>query len=175
MKITVEPMNSMDWRSKAFDSTVRFKTDIPDFVAYMMEHSPIRVEHYCVDMRDIPVFVSVHMVRHKIGVEHFCLTQRDDRGGIDDGRWTPTDHLMIVNAQSLINISRDRLCLKSHKETVKIMSLIKRAVAEINPALADFMVPNCVYRGGICKEWKNTCGKKAAIMRKYNYYRSLFE
>lgn len=175
MEIRVDAVNSSDWRKLAFDSTVRFNTNVGDLEAYMMEHSPIRVEIYCVRMIQVPVFASTHFVRHGIGCDHFILTQRDDRGGVDEGRWTPTNHTIFMNAQALINVARERLCLKSHSETVKIMSLLKKEIGEINPALEQFLVPNCVYRGGLCKEGRNTCGKRDRILSKYSYYRELFD
>lgn len=350
-KIIITETKNRNWKKKAFDSTVRFDSKVSDLNSYLMEHSPIRVEEYCIEMKNIPVFVSTHYCRHKIGVEHFCLTQREDRinkaiqkgssstykgftgaafreiftyedgklfwrlkpsnnlynigdeaGSIDSynrcciqysnkrmkrsviifmmhhnyrppvvdhkdmdtlndkiknlrpsttqlnaintpkkantlfkgvhlipktgnyisriqldgekinlgtyedpveaaieydkkalelfgdyaylnfpdkkdtygGRWYPTNHTMFLNAESLITMAAKRLCLKSHKETVYIMSLIKKEIEKINPELAMCMVPMCVRRNGLCIELKNTCGFKDSIMEKYSYYKELF-
>jgi hypothetical protein len=112
-------------------------------------------------MYGIPTFVSTHFVRHNIGIiAHFCKTQRDDRGGEDDAdRWTPTNHGILCNAQTLVNMARKRLCFKSHIATVRQMRNIRAEVMKVDPALAVRLVPECVYRGGICYEDK-LCGKR---------------
>ena len=170
--IKVNSITSDFWVRKAFDSTVKFKTNLSKSDIYRMEHSPIRVQEFFIEMIGIPTFVSIHFVRHKIGVEHFVQTNRDDRGGEEADRWTPIKHSMKINAEALINMARKRLCLTSHKETVKIMSLIKQKIYKADWALAQFMVPDCVYRGGICKE--GGCRQKQQINKKYSYYKDLF-
>ena len=63
---------------------------------------------------------------------------------------------MLINAQSLINMARKRLCMKAHKETRMIMESIKEAIENIDPDLAKCMIPECQYRGQ-CHELKS-CG-----------------
>ena len=122
---------------------------------YKCEHSPIRTQIFWIRMFDIPSFVSVHFVRHKIGVEHFVQTNREDRGGEPDaGRWSLVNHGMLINAQALIQIARKRLCNQSHTETIKTMLNIKTAIAEVDPFLCGFLVPECIYRNGYCPELK---------------------
>ena len=124
---------------------------------YKCEHSPIRTRMFSIEMYNIPTFVSVHLVRHKIGVEHFVKSNRDDRGGNgEENRYTPANHLMFINAQALINISRKRLCLKAHRETQAVMLKIKQGVELCDPDLAKYMVKECEYRNG-CHELKS-CG-----------------
>lgn len=132
-------------------------TKIPMDKLYKSEHSPIRTQLFWIEMMGIPSFVSVHLTRHKLGVEHFVQTQRDDRGAdaVAD-RNTPVNHAMLINAQALINMSRKRLCLKSHYETCKVMHLIKKTLRIQDNDLAECMLPECLYRNG-CNEPK-TCG-----------------
>lgn len=134
---------------------------------YRNEHSPMRTQLFKVSMYNIPTFVSVHFVRHNIGIMgHYCKTQRDDRIAETEGttpdRWTPTNHGILCNAQALINIARKRLCYTSHWATRKVMWDIHRQVELVDPALAKRLVPECIYRGGICHEDK-MCGKKPLI------------
>ena len=126
---------------------------------YAMEHSPIRTQIFAVEMVGIPNFVSVHFVRHKIGVEHYVQTMREDRGAdtIAD-RLTPTNHLMIANAQALINMARKRLCYKASRETRETMEQIRTAIGGVDPNLGNVMVPECYYRGFICHE-RTPCGQ----------------
>lgn len=160
---------------KAFGSTVRFKSNVCLLDAYRMMHSPIRTQEFFIELLDIPTFVSVHLVRHKIGCEHFVLSNRDDRGGLSADRDTPVNHSMKINAEALITLARKRLCLKAHKKTVQVMSLIKHRLKSIDPDLVNFMVPECVFRNGICPEGKFTCGKKDRILKKYAGYKDFFD
>ena len=122
---------------------------------YKCEHSPIRTQLFWVEMEDIPTFVSVHLVRHKIGVEHYVETKRDDRGGDgSEDRDTPVHHCMLLNAQTLINMAKKRLCSKAHKTTQTVMRLICERTREVDPELYPFLVPDCIYRGEKCHELK---------------------
>lgn len=119
------------------------------------EHSPIRALIFQIDLIDIPYWVSVHLVRHKNGVEHFITTQRSDRTGENRDnkpQSAPVTHTMIINAQAIINISRKRLCGKASKETRDVWRMVKHEMKNIDPILHSYMVPNCIYRGGICFE-----------------------
>ena len=120
---------------------------------YRAEHSPVRTQIFWVDMYGIFSFVSGHLVRHKIGVEHFVRSHREDRGGDGtEGRRSPVNHSMLVNAQSLIDISHERLCRQAHVDTRRVWLAVRRAVARVDPDLARCMVPKCVYRNGHCPE-----------------------
>ena len=125
---------------------------------YACEHSPIRTQIFLVHMLEIPNFVSVHFVRHKIGVEHFVQTHREDRGAnFTADRNTPVNHLMLLNAQALIQLARKRLCFKASAKTRNVMNLIHVEICSLDPDLASFMNPECVYRSGVCYERK-PCG-----------------
>lgn len=141
---------------------------------YRAEHSPIRCRMFWVEMLGIPSFVSVHLVRHKHGVEHFVQSMRDDlyldkTTRID--RDTPVNHGMLINAQALVQISRKRLCLKSHKKTIAVWSKVRNAVSEIDTDLADFMVPECKYRNGLCPELRECKPGPAKVCAAYNAQR----
>jgi hypothetical protein len=104
-------------------------------------------------MHGIPSFVSTHLVRHKIGIEHYVESFRDDRGGTgNENRLTPVNHGMLLNAQALIQISRKRLCYKSHSKTIAVWTKVRNEIAIIDQDLAMAMVPECVYRNGLCPE-----------------------
>ena len=88
--------------------------------------------------------------------------------------WAPVNHSMKINAEALINLARKRLCLTSHEETVYIMNMIKEEIAKVNHNLGQMLVPNCVYRNGLCKEIKSKNKCLNGMMKKYSYYRDLF-
>ena len=72
-------------------------------------------------------------------------------------RYTPVNLGLLINAQSLIDISKLRLCTQAHKETIAAFESLKEAIKEVDPELAAMMVRKCVYRGGICGE-PRCCG-----------------
>lgn len=143
---------------KACEFTINAKSKMTLAKIYQCEHSPLRTQIFTIEMLAIPTFVSIHFVRHKHGVEHFVKSNRDDRGGKgkETTRLTPVNHMMLCNAQALINMARKRLCLKADQETVKVMEEIAWKVREVDYDLWSFMVPECVYRQG-CHELK-PCG-----------------
>jgi len=132
------------------------------------EHSPIRTILFKIELRKIPAFVSVHLTRHsQTGELHFVSSCREDRGYEGEAtRSTPVNHMMILNAQHLINISRYRLCTTSHQETAALWKGVCEACAEIIPELEEFLVPNCLYRGH-CPEFRS-CGYLRRYKEKQN-------
>lgn len=68
-------------------------------------------------------------------------------------RYTPVNLGLCLNAQSLIDMSKLRLCTGcAHAETVMVFRAIKEKVKEADPALASMMARKCVYRNGLCGE-----------------------
>ena len=116
---------------------------------YDAEHSPIRTQIYCIELRGIPTYVSVHLTRHKVGVEHYVKSNRNKEETIT--RETLVNHMMIINANALINMARKRLCHKADAQTVYVMECIKAELIKVDSSLAKHLVPECLYRGN-CKE-----------------------
>ena len=80
---------------------------------YKSEHSPIRTQIFCIELLSIPSFVSTHLVRHHVGVMHFVQSMREDRGATEvANRQTPVHHMMVANAQGLLDMAKKRLCTK---------------------------------------------------------------
>lgn len=144
----------------------------------LAEHSPIRRLRVRWKWVDLPYWVSVHFVRHKFGIEHWVSTQRTDRTGEDRNEKSqdaPVTHECEANAQSLINISRKRLCMQAAPETREAWQAVKNEIAACDPVLASCMVRECVYRG-FCPEMK-PCGfaetpKFNDEVREYRYGRT---
>ena len=127
----------------------------------MSEHSPLRALIFRIDMMGIETATSVHLVRHKYGVEHFVSSNRPDRNGGNENidRHSPVNHIMVINAQELIFISRRRLCRLASPETRMVWMMVVDALKSVDPILASFCMPNCVYLGR-CPE-PLSCGKSA--------------
>ena len=77
------------------------------------------------------------------GINEICATT---------DRYTPVNLALLINAQSLIDMSKLRLCMQSHKETRYVFERLKEAIAKVDVDLSNVMVAKCVYRGGICGE-----------------------
>jgi hypothetical protein len=125
------------------------------------EHSilyPILIKLTCTD---IPYRTHVHFIRHKIGFLPYVTTTRPDLTGKPQSEGDLVDCIFIVNPVSLITIARKRLCGRAAPKTRELMMDIKMAVNEdLGPygkALAEAMVPNCVYRQK-CTEGRRSCG-----------------
>lgn len=169
MQVTVRKLTGVELAHRAIESTVRGELTAKATLGqvYCWEHSPSRTQMFWIEMVDIPTFVSVHLVRHSAtGQQHFVQSNRGDRGGdATANRDTPVKHSMLLNAQHLIDMSRKRLCSQASLDTRRLWLDVRDAVAEVDPELALFMVPNCVYRGGQCPEPK-PCGSYK--VKRYN-------
>ena len=116
-EVKVTKITGADLMRLACSYTISAESEMTLDKIYQCEHSPMRTQMFVVEMKDIPTFVSVHFVRHKHGVEHFVKSNREDRASHtgDSGRWHPVNHMMLCNAQSLVNLARKRLCRKASK------------------------------------------------------------
>lgn len=90
-------------------------------------------------------------------------------------RHAPTDLAFIINAEALINMAHKRLCSKASKETRDIVRKICELIEEQDPDLYQHLVPQCIYRGGICPEQK-CCGYNTTetFKKALGQYRLLF-
>ena len=90
-------------------------------------------------------------------------------------RKQPTSLAFIANAEALINMAHKRLCAKASPETREIFGQICELVEEQDPDLYQHLVPQCVYRGGICPESK-CCGYIASEkgQSRLKFYKALF-
>jgi len=160
--------NELDWqRCKilALNTVGKKSINSPDhnwkIQMLKSEHSPIRTLMFTIKM-EVPYWVSVHFSRHKFGVEHFVTSQRNDRQiNYDRNQAIQSQyvtHIMDINAQELMFIARKRLCKQASEETRDIMQKICKKIIELCPEFEDLLVPNCVYRGGLCFEF-NKCKK----------------
>ncbi len=127
----------------------------------LAEHSPIRLLEYDITFKRMRQWVTVHLVRHHNGVVPFVATQRADRSILKYDRdalpqGSLNDMMMSCNAQSIINISRKRLCAKASKETRYAWTLAMHELRKIDPILEEKCVRECTYRG-FCPEMES-CG-----------------
>lgn len=68
-------------------------------------------------------------------------------------RQAPTNLFGDLNAQAIINISRDRLCAAASDQTRLVWQAVIDEIAKVDPALAAHCVRPCVATG-ICRERK---------------------
>ena len=141
------------------------------------EHSQIKLVEFTIMFENLRQWVGVHLLRH-LFVLPFIHSQREDRRELDIPRddlpqGSLNDQDFVVNAQTLINMSRKRLCKCASKETQEAWHIVKEKIQEIDPETAAVMVPNCIYRG-FCPEVKS-CGwcKTEAFRKQLEEYRNL--
>lgn len=156
-------------------------TEIPLFVASQFVRSHIGIEKFQLskrtdrggeDFRAViqRILADLHLAWDRHDAEAFeevcseilSLTERFDR-------YTPVNLAFICNAEALINMAHKRLCSKASQETREIFKLIKLSVKLVDPDLADHLVPQCWYRGGICPEAK-CCGLNKSVQAE-DYYK----
>lgn len=141
-----------------------FSENIPtdDFKKKILiaEHSPIRILNFTWLWSHIPYWVSTEMSRHKF--EKFITSQRDDRNNniisrSEKRQDSPVDFIGTANMQSLIDVSRKRLCYCASKEARQLMEELKYEMHEKGyEKESNVLVPNCIYRFG-CPEMAS-CG-----------------
>lgn len=164
MRITVEKLTDIELAKEFLETTVHdkeFKSSMKKLDRlYLSEHSPMYSQIFIIRMYDIYSYVSTHFRTHK---KHFICeqvtTNRVDRGGDKDaGRYSLVDMMIMCNAKTLIDMSLKRLCNNADYNAKLAMSMIKEEVKKVDESLYRFMVPQCIYRCGLCQEFK-CCGK----------------
>ena len=128
---------------------------------YKAKHSPIRTQIFIIRMKGIPAFVAHHLRTHYVGVMgHWITSRRDDRGGeAKETRSELVDHILICNAETLMNMAAVRLCRSSHIKTYQVMHGIKGKIKDIDPDLYRHLLPKCDILAAGCTEPKS-CGRQ---------------
>lgn len=157
--VYTEALATMGCSSKDKEPTSRWKARI-----LQARHSPIRAMMYRIQLTGIKYWVSVHLCRHTQGVTHYVKSQRDDRNPeCNESRdnfpqSALVNHEMVLNAESIINIARKRLCMKASPETRKVWEAVVQELKNIGEVeLAAFCKPECWWCGNQCPEIK-PCG-----------------
>ena len=125
----------------------------------LCEHSPLRHSLITIDIVDIPFAIMGHFVRHHVGVTPYVTTSREDRTGVkreERSQMDPVSMRLDLNVQSLINISRKRLCQQADPTTIKIWEAILEAVREYDEDIYWACVPEGIRTCG-CPELFGNC------------------
>lgn len=145
----------------------------PEFKTKLLisEHSPIRLGEIVFVWKSIKSWVATHFARHWIGWEKWISTQRADRTKVNrDESPQGTEVTMKVksNPQSLINVSKVRLCFQASPETREKMEDLKISIKESGEEEVSLvMQPQCVYRCG-CSEFQS-CGYWQRFVKEYGH------
>lgn len=147
-------------------------------------HSPLRSGVMLIELDDIPYFVHTHLVRHNVGVVPFVGTSREDRTGVKRNERKQTDLIsmdLLVNIESLMNISEKRLCNCADIETIKVWKAVLEEVKKYDKDIYWACTPSCVRTGG-CIEGFSNCNYYDSLMngvdmetqtnitKRYDYY-----
>ena len=147
-------------------------------------HSPIRFAMYSFEFEDIPSNTSTHYARH-VHAQPYISTLRPDRmtdrpkymdqlieefGMFVDSdhlpRMTPVGMILDANAEALMIMMNKRLCMTSAEVTRDIAHGMTFIATQATPEMDRFLVPMCVYCGGICHEYGGGCGMCPHYLKK---------
>ena len=124
-------------------------------------HSPVRVLNFAFLIENIPSNTATHFARHVHAVP-FVSSLRNDRqdrmNGDEAPRNTPVDMVFYCNAEELMTVANKRLCSKASAKTREVAGMMCDEVAKVMPEIAEFLVPNCLWHGGVCHELES-CGR----------------
>lgn len=124
-------------------------------------HSPVRVLNFAFLIENIPSNTATHFARHVHAVP-FVSSLRNDRqdrmNGDEAPRNTPVDMIFFCNAEELMTIANKRLCSKASAKTREVAGMMRDEVAKVMPEITEFLVPNCLWHGGVCHELES-CGR----------------
>lgn len=132
----------------------------------LAEHSPLRHSLITIDIEDVPFYVMGHIVRHSVGVTPYVSTSREDRTNIprDERRQTDLVSMRLdMNIQSLINISRKRLCNQADRQTQLLWLEVVKAIAEYDQDIAWACVPEGVRTCGCPEKFSQCCACENVI------------
>lgn len=124
------------------------------------EHSPLRHSLITIEINDVPFYVMGHLVRHHVGVTPYVTTSREDRTNTPRDERKQTDLVsmrMDLNIQSLINMSRKRLCNQADKTTQKIWLEVVKEIAKYDEDIAWACVPEGIRTCGCPEKFGNCC------------------
>ena len=164
MKIKVEKLTNTDLLLSAVKHVFNVEVKSSMKKWYLSEHSPIRTQLFAIYGTDVPYSVIMQLRTHEKNGSLFLVEPGRPDTGTDRAknqtgnyRDMPRNVFILCNAQHLIDWSRKRLCNKTEDKTRFFFNELKNIIKEVDSALAERMVPNCVYRG-ICPEF-TSCGK----------------
>ena len=171
MEVKLIEVSDWKWVEWAFSRTTHTghgKVKLTPLQAYLSEHSPIRERVFRFEC-EWPDYVHQAFTRHHVGVNHYVGTHRHDRGHKEvDSRESLRQHALVINAQELINMARQRLCFQATLGAREAMAAIRQAVAEVDMDLAFCMVPDCIYRRRCCQP--RPCGNFETLKTEYAEY-----
>lgn len=124
------------------------------------EHSPLRHSLITIEINDVPFYVMGHLVRHHVSVTPYVTTSREDRTNIPRDERKQTDLVSMridLNIQSLINISRKRLCNQADKITQKIWLEVVKEIAKYDIDIAWACVPEGIRTCGCPEKFGDCC------------------
>lgn len=172
---------TISMKDSSIEPSSKWKRDL-----LIAEHSPLRHSLITLDIEDVPFYVMGHLVRHSVGVTPYVGTSREDRTGVDRSERRQTDLVSMrldVNIQSLINISRKRLCNQADRETQLLWLEVVKAIAEYDQDIAWACVPEgirtcgCPEKFGTCAACENVIKQmpfdnRLNLIQRYDHYNS---
>lgn len=126
----------------------------------LAEHSPLRHSFITIEIDNVPFYVMGHLVRHHVGVTPYVTTSRGDRTNVDRSTRKQTDLVSMqldMNVQSLINVSRKRLCNQADVTTQIVWLEVIKKIASFDEDVAWACVPEGIRSCGCPEKFGNVC------------------
>lgn len=163
MNIRIEKLTGTDLLQNAMSHVFGIQVKASLGKWYKSEHSPVRTQLFAIYATDIPYSVAMQIRTHdKNGALMLVEPGRPDTG-TDRGKQQVGNYrdalrnmFILCNAQHIMDWSRKRLCMKAEDKTRNFFFELRVAMQDIDPYLAEQMVPRCHYIGK-CTEFK-PCG-----------------
>jgi len=165
MKVTVKKL--VDW-DEVYDSALFTQRKEPKnkypsskwkLKTCYAGHSILRDLLFSIKIEDIESQVIAHLIRHKKEyTQPYVQTLREDLTGIPSEsitRLTKNGVKFVLNAKSIIDITKVRSCSKSMSGTQYVWDEILEELEKIEPELRSVCVKQCIANG-FCTEYK-TC------------------
>ena len=170
MKVEVERLVGPEYAAEAMDITRGIRKGPREMsietwrkllrTAHGVPHSPMRAVVYRIRMYDIPSYVATHFARHHVGSQPYISSQRGERAKRELNQTDPVDAIFDVNANSLIDMAKARMCSKADPVAnglIQRIFLRLNCLDEYDSEVAKAMGPPCeIY--GQCFEIE-PCGK----------------
>jgi hypothetical protein len=177
MKIEIQKLTDIGHAKEGIEFSLKgFESKLQNLSKlYASEHSPACSQLYIIKLYDIPYYVHTHIRTHKHNFIFESVTSnRPDITGIKRSTEDSVNMIIYITAKNLIYMMLVRLCHKAMQETREIFELIKLELINQNDCLEAFCVPKCVYRNGLCGEFKccgfNRTEKYFSIQKNYNSF-----
>ncbi len=179
-QITRHRIASYSVQSQRYVSLDSFQYIVPPEIADIPEAKEVFEEAMETDRRyydELKNILCEHHTRRLVaeGIDEKTAAKTAEKAANEDARFVlpnacDTKMVVTMNARSLYNFFRHRLCNRAQWEIRDLAEQMYRLVFSLAPSIFNGAGPSCVT--GKCTEGKMSCGKAAEMREKYAVLRN---